>query len=751
MKRFLPRIAGAALALAPSIALAQATEPVDFARDVLPVLRQNCVACHGPSQQMNGFRLDRRSVALRPGSQNIIPGNSGSSRAYLRLMGGEFGAMMPPAGRLPAEQIAIVKGWIDQGAHWPDELANDVDLPPVDARAVQMVAALRAGDLRTFERFVAEEPALLNARGPGGASPFMYAALYADAAALRRWLPLGANANARNDAGATPLMWAVHDLETTRALVEHGADVNARSADGRTPLFLAAGRPGAAPIVRLLIERGANPNVPTRSPADSTPLREAAIAGDAAVMELLIRAGADIRASGTQTLVQTLARDCAACVQLVANSFDARAYSQALLAVAADDVGDVRYVLGRGADVNARDPHGRTALILASGSDLLPLETIRLLVSRGADLNAKSDTGMTALDYARLHGSTPIVDLLTKAGAVAGVPARAPALTPQPAHTVEAAIQRTLPILQAADASFARQAGCVSCHNQGLTAMAVGAARQAGFQIDDQKATQQLRMMATVYGDRRDLILQHTAGGGGQTEISYSLIALHALGAPPDLTTDAMVRFVKSRQWAEGHFGGADASTRPPHGSGMIGRTALGVRSLQLYAPAMEKAAYEQSVRVAAAWLARAPVRTGEDRAFRLLGLAWAKADRAMIDAARRDLVAHQRGDGGWSDIPSLASGAHATGLALVALHEAGMSPGDTVYTRGVEFLLETQQADGSWYAATRAVPNQPYFDAGFPYGHDQWISTAATSWATMALVPAAREPSRLTQAARTP
>jgi ankyrin repeat protein len=751
VKRFLPWIAIAPLVLTPAAARAQATERVDFGRDVLPILRQNCVSCHGPSQQMNGFRLDRRSVALRPGSQNIIPGNSGSSRAYLRLLGREFGAAMPPAGRLPSEQIAVLKAWIDQGAPWPDELANELDLPPVDARAAQMVAALRTGDLRTFERFVAEDRTLLNARGPGGASPFMYGAMYADAAALRRWLQFGANANARNDANATPLMWAVHDVERTRALIEHRADVNARSTDGRTPLFLAAGRAGAAPIVKLLLERGANPNVPTRSPADSTPLREAAIAGDADVTELLIRAGADIRASGSQTLVQALARDCSKCLQLVAGSFGANAYSAALIGVATEDVADVQYVLGRGADVNARDPHGRTPLILAASSDLLPVETIRLLVARGADLNARSDTGMTALDYAKLHGNTPIVDLLTKAGALAGVPVRPPTPTLQPSHTAEAAIQRSVPILQAAEASFAKQAGCVSCHNQSLTAMAVGAAQRAGFPVDERKAATQLRTTMTVYADRRDLILQHTAGGGGQTEVSYSLVGLHALGAASDLTTDAMARYVKSRQSPEGYFGGADANTRPPHGTALIGRTALGLRSLQLYAPVAEKKAYEQAVRLAALWLAQAAARTGEDRAFRLLGLAWAKVDRAGIEAAKRDLVGHQRADGGWSDIPSLASGAHATGMTLVALHEAGIPATDPVYRRGVEFLLNTQLADGSWYAATRAVPIQPYFDAGFPHGFDQWISTAATNWATMALVRAARGPSSLTQAAGTP
>ena len=59
-------------------------------------------------------------------------------------------------------------------------------------------------------------------------------------------------------------------------IVEHGADVNARSDDGRTPLILAAGHAGSTPIVKLLLERGANPNPNGGTGRDTTPLREAA-------------------------------------------------------------------------------------------------------------------------------------------------------------------------------------------------------------------------------------------------------------------------------------------------------------------------------------------------------------------------------------------------------------------------------------------------------------------------------------------
>ena len=48
---------------------------------------------------------------------------------------------------------------------------------------------------------------------------------------------------------------------------------------------------------------------------------------------------------------------------------------------------------------------------------------------------------------------------------------------------------------------------------------------------------------------------------------------------------------------------------------------------------------------------------------------------------------------------------------------------------------MKTQFADGSWYVRTRAIPIQPHFEAGFPYGRDQFISAAATNWATMALL----------------
>jgi hypothetical protein len=70
-----------------------------------------------------------------------------------------------------------------------------------------------------------------------------------------------------------------------------------------------------------------------------------------------------------------------------------------------------------------------------------------------------------------------------------------------------------------------------------------------------------------------------------------------------------------------------------------------------------------------------------------------------------------------------------------VALRESGaMATSDRAYRKGLEYLLRTQIDDGSWQVETQSVPIQAYFESGFPYGVNQWISAAATGWAATAL-----------------
>jgi len=61
-------------------------------------------------------------------------------------------------------------------------------------------------------------------------------------------------------------------------------------------------------------------------------------------------------------------------------------------------------------------------------------------------------------------------------------------------------------------------------------------------------------------------------------------------------------------------------------------------------------------------------------------------------------------------------------------------------YINGLNYLLKSQHADGSWHVTSRSRPFQAYYETGFPHGKDQFISTSAAAWATLAILLALPE-----------
>ena len=98
-----------------------AQQKVDFARDIQPIFAASCAGCHGEKKQSGGLRLDSKKIAL---AKVIVPGKAADSELYRRVAGLSDQARMPMGGKpLSAEQIALIKTWIEQGADWPEESA----------------------------------------------------------------------------------------------------------------------------------------------------------------------------------------------------------------------------------------------------------------------------------------------------------------------------------------------------------------------------------------------------------------------------------------------------------------------------------------------------------------------------------------------------------------------------------------------------------------------------------------------------
>ena len=112
-----------------------ATRTVDFVQDIQPIMESRCLKCHGPEKQKGGWRVDMKDSALTGGDEhapNIVPGKSAESPLIHFVAGLDPDMKMPAKGDpLSADQIGLLRAWIDQGAVWP-ETANQAKRDPLD-------------------------------------------------------------------------------------------------------------------------------------------------------------------------------------------------------------------------------------------------------------------------------------------------------------------------------------------------------------------------------------------------------------------------------------------------------------------------------------------------------------------------------------------------------------------------------------------------------------------------------------------
>src|SRR5215475_3008992 len=720
-----------------------ASRKVDYKQDIQPILAQNCYSCHGSEVQQAGLRLDLRQNALRGGDYGpvIKIGDSAASKLIRRLVDGDGGLQMPPAGPLSNEEIGLLRAWIDQGAEFRTDIVAEAPRKPVDPRVAELIAAVRAGNRSEIERQIAASPELIRGKDAGGSTALHHAAGFGPLDNLQSLIDRGADVNSKNRRGSTPLHWAIHDEAKVRLLLAKGANVNARQAQGRTPLYLAAMLGNGVPTLRLLLSKGADPNLVAVN--GQTPLMMAARLNVEAV-QLLIEKGADVNTkdgAGETALMSACAGGDARAVQLlIEKGADVKVTSKrnetALGFAATSGVqASVEMLLDKGADVNVRNFRGYSPLMFAASSDAMPAGIIKLLLAKGADASFTGDYDEPACALAAKRGHTEAARLL---GAVSPSPtASATAmLTPVSVshRSIPGAVGRSLALLEKQSAVFIRTAGCNSCHSQDLPSAAVGLARDHG--LTSMKTFPQLPPAMTAPPEQlMDFNIV-------SLNIAWELFDAGMNHEPRTQVTDAIVRYLMASQTADGGWRNPE-SRRPPMNSGRFQTAALAIYAMKNYAPQAEKLNGDKAVARAVAWMEKATPVTNQDHAFRLLGLAWGGAPASMIRSEAKSLAALQRADGGWSQLPALASDAYATGEALFALGYAGrMAPGDPVFRKGVDFLLRTQANDGSWHVKSRSIWVQPYFDSGFPYGQDQFISTAGTAWATLALTLAA-EPKR--------
>ena len=136
------------------VAHAAESGPVDFARQIQPILIKPSSECHGPDKQKNNLRLDRKADAFKGGKSGwpgIVSGKSAESELIKRITTQNPEDLMPPKGEpLTAEQIELLRKWIDQGADWPEEKTHWAFVKPTRPAVPDAGGAWARNDIDRF-------------------------------------------------------------------------------------------------------------------------------------------------------------------------------------------------------------------------------------------------------------------------------------------------------------------------------------------------------------------------------------------------------------------------------------------------------------------------------------------------------------------------------------------------------------------------------------------------------------------------
>jgi uncharacterized protein len=311
-----------------------------------------------------------------------------------------------------------------------------------------LMLASRGGDLASVKALLSHGADVNAIEDAHGQTAMMWAVAQRHANIVRLLLEAGADVRARSKSsrrvvllccptwpgdpegtveidqgGLTPLLFAAlnGDVASARLLLDAGADVNDTAAAGTTALVMAVHR-GFAPLAALLLERGADPDA---AAGGHTALHSAVLRGDRETVDMLLASGASLNVRlVTGTFLKRGSRDFAFDKFLVgATPF--------LIAARLGDLGLMRRLADAGADTSLRLADNRTPLMAAAqgettgarvrGGATEPrlLEAVKLLLALGADVNAVDRVGNTALHLlvTRRPAFDAVIQLLADHGA----------------------------------------------------------------------------------------------------------------------------------------------------------------------------------------------------------------------------------------------------------------------------------------------------------------------------------------------
>ena len=324
------------------------------------------------------------------------------------------------------------------------------------------------------------------------------------------------------------------------------------------------------------------------------------------------------------------------------------------------------------------------------------------------------------------------------------------AIPPATTEQIHRSVERAIGYLQTESAAWLKTRKCAACHHVPMPLWAFGEAERQGYVIDKRFLTETIE---SLLGDRERLMASkifpnpaeppdpRPQGRGLNMGLPFLAVAAGSLTSFEEgqkqslkLIAEEIVR----KQQPDGSWEYFATLRRPPINESQTTDAAWIIMALAgetgPEAPESQRAALAKAI----AWLDAAKLSDiHQDKVLKVLMGARSGKPRATMQTTIDELLALQRADGGWSQtIPELKSDAFATGQTLYALSLVGYTAERPEIKCGIDFLVATQTADGSWPMISRSTPD------GSPGSSKLLtpITCAATSWATLGLARLAPE-----------
>lgn len=360
-----------------------------------------------------------------------------------------------------------------------------------------------------------------------------------------------------------------------------------------------------------------------------------------------------------------------------------------------------------------------------------------------ADEPAAAPPAATPKDAAPAPAApAPAPPAATPAGPIeVPIPAVIPAATTEQIHQT---VDRATAYIRNESASWLAVRVCAACHHAPTPLWALGEAARQGYTVDSKYVTETIEKLlgskekllaSKIFPDPTAPPDPRPQGRGLNMGLPFLAVAARSFPSLEEgqkqslkLIADEII----SKQQPDGSWEFFAGLRRPPINENQTVDHVWIIMALEGETGPDSPEPQRVALAKAKQWLAATTLPdTTQDKAFKLLLAARAGKSRDEMKPTIDELLALQRTDGGWAQLPELKSDAYSTGQVLYVLSLFGFKADQAEIKRAIDFLVVMQKEDGSWPMLSRSTPD------GSPGSSKLLtpINCASASWATLGLV----------------